>query len=67
MNMTLSHLSFVIPTGADTPIFFWLIGFIGFPVSFLAIYFWWVLRETAKEDRLRVMSRSGNSADPDSY
>ena len=38
--MNMSHLSFVVPTGADTPVFFWLTGFIGFPVLFLSLYFW---------------------------
>ena len=56
--MNMSHLSFVIPTGADTPVFFWLTGFIGFPVLFLSIYFWWMLKEVGKEDRLRVLNRA---------
>ncbi len=60
--MDMSHLSFVIPTGADTPMFFWLTGFIGFPVTFLSIYFWWLLREVGKEDRLRVLNRADEKA-----
>lgn len=56
--MNMSHLSFVIPSGADTPLFFWLTGFIGYPVSFLAIYFWWFLREVAKEDQQRILKRA---------
>ncbi|MHB1513252.1 MAG: cytochrome C oxidase subunit IV [Acidiferrobacter sp.] len=56
--MDMSHLSFVIPIGADTPMFFWMTGFIGFPITFLAIYFWWLLKEVGKEDRLRVLNRT---------
>ncbi len=55
--MNMSHLSFVVPTGADTPVFFWLTGFIGFPVLFLSLYFWWILKEVGKEDRLRILNR----------
>jgi len=55
--MDISQLSFIVPAGADTPMFFWLTGFIGFPVLFLGTYFWWVLKEVAKEDRLRVLKK----------
>nr|MBU2813911.1 cytochrome C oxidase subunit IV [Acidithiobacillus ferruginosus] len=60
--MDMSHLSFVIPSGADNPTFFWLTGYIGFPVVFLSAYFWWVLKEASKEDRLRILKKGENGA-----
>ena len=60
--MDMSHLSFVIPSGADDPTFFWLTGYIGFPVVFLSAYFWWVLKEASKEDRLRILKKGENGA-----
>ncbi|MEY2335664.1 cytochrome C oxidase subunit IV (plasmid) [Acidithiobacillus ferrianus] len=59
--MDMSHLSFIIPAGADTPAFFWLTGYIGFPVVFLSTYFWWVLKEAAKEDRIRILKKAENN------
>jgi hypothetical protein len=61
--MNLSHLSFIIPTGADTPMFFWLTGFIGFPITFLSLFFWWVLKQAANEDRVRILRREGDKGD----
>ncbi|MHB8252600.1 MAG: cytochrome C oxidase subunit IV [Acidiferrobacter sp.] len=58
--MDLSHMSFIIPSGADTPAFFWLTGFIIYPIVFLSTFFWWVLREAAKEDRLRILKKDGD-------
>ncbi|WP_436396239.1 cytochrome C oxidase subunit IV [Acidithiobacillus ferriphilus] len=63
--MDMSHLSFVIPAGADNPTFFWLTGYIVFPVVFLSMYFWWVLKEVANEDRLRVLKKTENSSSGD--
>lgn len=60
--MDISHLSFIIPSGADVPSFFWLTGYIVFPVTFLGTFFWWALKEAAKEDRLRVLKKGENSA-----
>lgn len=53
--MDITHLTLVIPAGADTPPFFWLTGFIIFPMTFLGVYFWWVLKEVSKEDRRRIL------------
>ena len=60
--MDMSHLSFVIPSGADNPTFFWLTGYIGFPVLFLSVFFWWVLKEASKEDRLRILKKGEDGA-----
>lgn len=58
--MDISHLSFIIPSGADNPTFFWLTGYIVFPVVFLGTYFGWVLKEASKEDQLRILKKGGN-------
>lgn len=58
--MDMSHLSFIIPTGADTPVFFWLTSFLIYPVTFLSLFYWWVLREAAKEDRRRILKKDGD-------
>lgn len=63
--MDMSHLSFVIPAGADVPTFFWLTGYIVFPVVFLSIFFWWILKEVANEDRLRVLKKAEKSPSGD--
>ncbi|MBU2845685.1 cytochrome C oxidase subunit IV, partial [Acidithiobacillus ferriphilus] len=55
----------VIPAGADNPTFFWLTGYIVFPVVFLSMYFWWALKEVANEDRLRVLKKTENSPSGD--
>ena len=63
--MDMSHLSFVIPSGADNPTLFWLTGYIGFPVVFLSAYFWWILNEAANEDRIRILKNAENSPSGD--
>lgn len=63
--MDMSHLSFIIPSGADNPTFFWLTGYIAFPVVFLSTYFWWVLKEAATEDRLRILKKAESASSGD--
>lgn len=57
----MNHMVFYIPSGADTPVWWWLMGFLGFPILFQGIFYWWFVKESGKEDRLRILKKDGET------
>lgn len=59
----MGHMVFYVPSGADTPVWWWLMGFLGFPIMSQSFFYWWFLKESAKEDRFRILKQDGKASE----